>query len=41
MTKAFASVLAAAAAATLLARGATAQETMRLNGAGATFPQPI
>ena len=35
------SALLAAAGAGLLASAAAAQETMRLNGAGATFPQPI
>ena len=41
MTKALAYFLAAAAATTVLGGSAAAQETMRLNGAGATFPQPI
>jgi phosphate transport system substrate-binding protein len=41
MTKAFAYLCAAAAATTFLAGGAAAQETVRLNGAGATFPYPI
>jgi phosphate transport system substrate-binding protein len=41
MTKALAYFLAAAAATTFLASGAAAQETVRLTGAGATFPYPI
>jgi phosphate transport system substrate-binding protein len=41
MTKTLACFLAAAAATTFLAGGAAAQETVRLNGAGATFPYPI
>jgi len=41
MTKRIIGLLAVAAGSLWLARGAAAQETVRLNGAGATFPQPI
>jgi len=41
LRKTLATTLLAAAGAALLAGTAWAQETMRLNGAGATFPQPI
>jgi phosphate transport system substrate-binding protein len=41
MTKALAYFLAAAAATTFLVGSSAAQETVRLTGAGATFPYPI
>jgi len=41
MTNRIIGLLAVAAGTALAARGAVAQETVRLNGAGATFPQPI
>ncbi|HXZ69354.1 MAG TPA: phosphate ABC transporter substrate-binding protein PstS [Streptosporangiaceae bacterium] len=41
MTKRIFGLLAIAAGSAMLAGGAAAQETMRLNGAGATFPYPI